>query len=415
MLMERGVIVLIVFLLIFPLVSAVQINMNTNFSQGETLTAQVYGNFINPLQQQNILLYKGHVRVPFIPYVNRINETYYIYGQLFGKPPGDYSLVLTNIRYFESGKTQTQDVLKNFTIANSTADFSIDPAFVNTNKDFFITAQNIVGSIVTIDYFLSNFSSMIGSEGSIQISPGESKSIHFSIEGINRSMLSAVLKTLNTSYEVPIFLFQGVNNLESASIFVQPLEMYILMSTSSGTTRYIYVSNPGKSPENISLNISDSLQHYIYLSNRSFVLGPNSTKKIEVSIVSGDDENFTEGIIDVVSGNLVSPVHILLNFSKDYIPANLTSASSLSLFKTCAQLGGTICNDSKMCNGETKNTEDGICCLGTCQVKKASNTKKIIGWSLVVIILISLVLFSFNRYKKTKRRPVNLLNFIKKK
>ena len=92
--MKNSFVLLSLLILSFiPIVSAIGINMNSNFSQGQTLTAQVTGNFVNPIQIQNILLYyNGHVRVSFIPFVDKVNNTYYFYGQLDGKVPGNYSL-----------------------------------------------------------------------------------------------------------------------------------------------------------------------------------------------------------------------------------------------------------------------------------------------------------------------------------
>ena len=80
----KKVLLLMSILLIFPLISAVQINMNSNFSQGQTLIAQVAGNFINQIQKQNILLYNNYERVSFIPTVQKIGDDFYIYGQLLG-------------------------------------------------------------------------------------------------------------------------------------------------------------------------------------------------------------------------------------------------------------------------------------------------------------------------------------------
>ncbi len=93
-----------------PLASAVQISMNSSFSQGETLFAQISGNFLDAVQQQDILLYEGHVRIPFIPSVNKENGIFYIYGQLQGKAPGNYSIVLSGVRYMESGAVKAPDV-----------------------------------------------------------------------------------------------------------------------------------------------------------------------------------------------------------------------------------------------------------------------------------------------------------------
>lgn len=416
----RKILWLLLLLLLLPLLSAVQINLNSNFSQGETLTSQIFGNFINSIQPENILLYEGHVRVSFIPYVSFDNGTYYIYGQLTGKSPGNYSLVLSGITYFESGKTKSEDVSKNFTILNNTADFSIDPGFVNTksSESFFINAQNLGGDILYVNSYLSNgLSDINGSSANYSILPGETKKIDFSVSKIDVSKVDAVLKTVNTSYIVPVFLSpHEVNYKNNSALFeVNPSEMNVSLPVNSSTARYIYIYNMNQLPENVSASASENLIPFLIF-NSSVLVGSNSTLKLQINIFSGSNETFEQGTINLTSGNFARQVPFLLNVSKNYIPFNGSSVNnSQSLFENCAQLGGTKCNSNETCSGETKNAQDGICCLGTCKVIQENNSGKIIGWFLVGIIVVALAVFFIKRYSKAKRRPINLLGFTKKK
>ena len=146
---KKGVIILIL-LLVVPLISAVEFDMKTNFSQGETLMAKVSGNFLESITNENIFLYRGHVRVSINPYVAKINNDFYIYAQLLGKAPNNYSIVIENAKYMEGNQVNEEDIVKNFSITEDTADFSIEPGFIVTDSDFFIKVQNLQDNKITI-------------------------------------------------------------------------------------------------------------------------------------------------------------------------------------------------------------------------------------------------------------------------
>ncbi len=55
---------IILLILILPAISAIEFDMKAEFAQGETLMAKVSGNFIEPIINENIFLYRGHIRVP---------------------------------------------------------------------------------------------------------------------------------------------------------------------------------------------------------------------------------------------------------------------------------------------------------------------------------------------------------------
>lgn len=414
---------LLLLLLFLPLVSAVQVNMDSGFGQGATLTASVLGNFIYPLQASNVFLYQGHIRVPFIPSVTQNSGIYYIYGQLGNKQPGNYSLVLSGTSYLESGKMQTADIYKNFTISNASADFSVSPGFVNAGSGagFYIDAESLSDNAISVSYSLvdSSGSTVSGSGSSVQILPGETKKIFLSLPETNGTMFNAFLRTSTTSYKIPVFVSPSANpqyNFSKASFSVEPASMNVSLATSSSTVRYVYVSNTGNVSAGISINVSSGVKNYVYIINNSFTLAPNVTRKVEVDIVSGDNSSSAQGFVSVTSGNLTKASFIALNFSKGYIPANESSGNnSQPLFQTCAQLGGINCSGTSTCNGEVKTAQDGPCCLGACELpKKTSSAGKIIGWSLVSIIVILLAVFFILRYKKTGKRQANLFGFMKK-
>ena len=100
-----------------------EIDMDDEFKQGETLIAKVSGNFFKPLSSENIIFYKGHVRTSIPFSVEKINNLFYIYGQLLDKSPNNYSIVLENSKYFQGSQVIEEDITKNFTINENIADF----------------------------------------------------------------------------------------------------------------------------------------------------------------------------------------------------------------------------------------------------------------------------------------------------
>ncbi len=425
--MKKSIIFVLFFILsILPLASAVQIDMKSNFSKGETLTAQVSGNFMENIQQQNIFLYEGHVRISFIPVVQKIGDKFYLYGQLSGKPAGNYSIVISGVDYTQSGEITDADITKNFTIGGSMADFSITPGFLEATGNFSINAQNLADNAITISSFFKNatqtessgfLSSLFGGtmtseKTSTQISPGQTKSIFFEVDdSYDNQLVYAILETGNTSYEVPVFV--SINEIQEnnqSALEFQPDERQVSLSTDSSTFIYLYLHNTGpQNLTNVSLSVSDSIKSYIFLFNETADINSDSSVQIKANISSGHDENVTEGQITAMHGNLTANFTLELNFSKSYIPSNETS-----LFQTCAELGGKFCSGNQTCSLPAENAEDGPCCTGSCQAVADNTSGKIFGWTLAAIIILLVIVFFVWRYIKAKR-PFNLLDFARKK
>lgn len=80
--------------------------------------------------------------------------------------------------------------------------------------------------------------------------------------------------------------------------------------------------------------------------------------------------------------------------------------------KTCSEENGTVCGTQEKCNGTIVQASDVACCLDTCEEIKEDNIKKIVGWSMIVIIALVVIWFFRTKYKKAKKE-VNLLKIAK--
>lgn len=412
----KKILIIFLVLLLLPIISAIEFNMNDNFSQGETLIAKVSGNFFEPISNDNIVFYRGHVRTSIIPFVTKINNKYYIYAQLIDKKPNNYSLVIENAKYYQGSRIIEEDITKNFSINENIADFSIDKGFVITDKDFFIEVKNLQDYEITINigavnsnksegFFASLFGGkkISGNSNSITLDSGESKKINFKIKDFNQSNIIK-LSTGNLKYEIPVYVFLKGQKEKQKNFRFEPSEINFSMVINSNKTGIIYLRNIGEAEiENISLRISDSLLPYISLSiNKIDKLDKNSSKKIEFNISSDIEEKLIEGQITAKTSDkeLYAYASVFLNFLRDYLPPK--SEENFSVSQTCSELNGTICNSNQKCSKETEYADDGVCCLGTCQSEKKSSTGEIIGWLLLVVIVGFVIWFYLKKYKKVE-------------
>ncbi len=457
----------IFLLILFPIVSAIDFNMKSEFKQGETLIAKISGNFLDPILKENIHFYRGHVPTSLDFYLTRINNDYYLYALLSEKNPANYSIVIENSRYFKGNKIIDENIIKNFTINNKTADFFVNPGFIKTNDNFFIEVQNLQDFEITINKkvfegyspdFTNNLKENKTSKGffemlfgtpsknstenyseSFVLSSGEIKKINFNIDKskLTKSSLNTIeLSSENSKYSIPIFIFTNtsLNENEEKKFQFDKSKINITLPTNSNITQIIHLYNRGNSDlENITLFISNSLKPYLTIStNNISKIRKNSSRKIELYFNSLSEEKIIEGQITAKSpveskyegaGNVYVYSAVFLNFVKDYQPLDNSKKNNLtninlnsSVLDECSKKGGDICNTDagEECTGSLDYTSDGLCCLSGCIKPEESSKGKIIGWGMIILIIILLAWFFKFKYRGAKKQ-INLLKIGKRK
>jgi len=433
--MIKSVIFILILLLIFPIISAVEVDMETNFSQGQTLMARVSGNFLETIFKENIFFYRRHFRTPMDFDVGKIDNEFYIYAQLLDKIPDNYSLVIKNAKYMKGSQISEEDIVKNFSIIESIADFSINPGFIITDDDFFIEVQNLQDYKITIQIktdITNNSTGIFIHPDTTILNSGEIKKIDFELKDIEQSTVKTIeLSTENLKYQILVYVFVIKTEPEKKpkGIKFEPSEFNVTLSTNFSTTRIVYLYNTGNETlENISLSMSDSLKPYISFSIEEIdELKESSNVKIELYISSDDEEKTIEGKIKAkTSENIYADSEMFLNFVKDFIPFDEDEDEDesedgdegeeviISTIKTCLEINGKICNEDEECDGELIYAKDDVCCLGNCEKIKKSSTGKIIGWSIVIGVIILVIWFYMKKYRKAKK-PINLLKIAKGK
>lgn len=381
--MKRVAIILL--LLLLPLASALSIEMNSEYAQGETLIAKVPGVLLEPIAKNDISFYRGHIQIPIDYNVIKSNDDFYIYAQLIGKQEGNYSILIKDVIYNKIGQKTEEDLSSNFTIKNSSADFAINPGAVFTKDNFEITLSSLSENTQTITIATTN----LGLEHltSVTLKSGEEKEIEFDIDDIYEPTAGTItFSSSSTTYEMPFYIFTNGSE-RSWQIDLDPSSFEIMTTTnSSNTSRFLRVKNIGTEDlENISLSISKSLKDYIEPSlSQIDNLDEGENQTILLRIFSTTKEETIQGQITISAKNISNKyLAITLNVSAGYKPlANETI--DFSSYKYCNELGGVTCEDNQECSVTEVSSLDGNCCIGTCQTTSSSESGKLVGWLIII-------------------------------
>ncbi len=415
----KKLVIILMILLIFPLISSVEFETKDEFDQGETLVAVVSGNFLDQITRENIFFYRGHVRIPVIYEIGKIQDDFHIYAMLTGKEQGNYSVIIKDIRYMSGIEIVDEDIVKNFTITENTTDFSLNPGFVITSEDFFLEVQNLQEKRITIQIDIPG---AFISETSLELKSGELKRINFELNEEAQNLSSYFeeikLNSENTDYSVPVFVSVmsdiNITEEERLNFKFEPRIVDVSLATNSDSNRIVYLLNKGASVEDIFISVSPLLEPYVIVSPQKInTLEENSTEKIEIFITSGTEEIIIEGQIFERTENFTSSLILILDFIKDFIPEEPEDGEVI--MTTCAQIEGIICEEGERCTGKISPTKDGNCCFAPaiCEETPKSQTGKIIGWGVIILVILLLFWFS-KKYKKVKPK-VDLLKIGKRK
>ncbi|MDO8623666.1 MAG: hypothetical protein Q7R52_05465 [archaeon] len=415
----------VLLLLIFPLVSAVEFDVKTNYSLGETMIAKVSGSFTDPITADNVYFYRNNVRIPLIYDVAKINEEFYIYA-LLPENPGNYSISIKNANYMKSNQISSDEIKKEFSILNSWPDFSVNPGFIITKEDFFIKVQNLRDEKIILQVkegkeketatTKSLFSSIFSIkpeeiiEG-IEIRSGEIKKINFELNELNSSRFDFItLKTNNTKYEIPIYITANQTVVKQIKEFrFSPDKLDLSLLLNSNKTKIFYIYNTGQLElDNIELIPSSDIKSYISLSTTIIEkLDAGSTFRIDMYISPQKKEKTIEGTILATTEDNEISLPVKLVYSKeeivkpdDYVP---------EVVQNCSKLGGKICTKEEKCNGESVDALDAKCCLKEC-IKSSSLNSNLKWLGLIIILIIIGIAYWFysSKYSRT-RSEVNLL------
>jgi hypothetical protein len=413
------------FLLFFiPFTCAVDIDMKSDFNQGETITAKFSGNFLEKVSEDNLFFYRGHTRIPVEFDILNIGDDYYIYA-VNDKSPENYSLYLENVKYYQQGKIVDEPISKNFTITDEFTDFSINPGLIMTTKDFEIEMQNFQDKEIIVkinqeifkndseekgffeSLFGNLFLSLTGSitldieeQNSITLSPNEIKNVEFKLGAISEPTTKKIsFDSGKTFYEFVLYIPSSVKGEHKTSLNFEPSELKISLSNAT-QEEVVKLKNVGEELlENITIYVSSNLKSYVNVSkNEIYNLDVNQSADIYLLF---SPTNKTQ----IITGELTAKIpneteDLVIIFEMFGTESNQTTTISKS--KTCQELNGTIFEEPQICDGEERFAKDGNCCIGKIVEPKKSSTGLIIGWIIILVIIVVLIWFFKFKYKKSQ-------------
>ena len=139
-----------------------------------------------------------------------------------------------------------EDIVKEFTITEGTALFSVNPGFVETFEDFSIEIQNLQESKITVE-ITTGFNNIVGN--STELKSGEIKDIEFDlIEDSPPTTETVIFTSGNLTYEIPVFITINTTkeDKKNKEFRFEPSVLDVSMATDSNAKRIIYLANTGE-------------------------------------------------------------------------------------------------------------------------------------------------------------------------
>lgn len=387
----------ILILTLIPFVSSISTTILPNYQPGETMIIEIQGNILEPIAHSDIIFKRSHVAIAVDYDVKKILDKYYIYAQV-PITPNNYTLFINDISTTVNGAAEVIDYNSTFQVFGNLTDYSINPGFILTNTDFYITIKSNLDNSISLN---SNFPS----ERSITINPGVNN-ILFSINSLSNGFYSVVLG----KYTLPVYLMsQTFNSSKEFFINLFPNTIKETLKYNSSKSYNLSITNNGKTDIN---DIYFIYNKEIFSLDKETIsqISPNNSVNLEINLKELKNPIF-ERISIAKDSYMLGNVTLEILFTEN--DSEVTNSSDTRYY--CSELGGEFCSAEEICSGQSIQSLDGSCCVGTCILEEKSSVNWII-YSLIGVVLLIIVI-SYFRYKKTKipKPKVTSINSLLKK
>jgi|SRR3989338_5609687 len=377
-------------------VSSIEIILSKdNYFPGETLQAEITGNFIQ-LNKNNILIYENNIPrlTPVISDLIKYNDIYYFYAILPNKE-GNFSLRIENAEYLDNGKPVSDSITKDFALS------TLNESAISVNKGFIVAdGEKISLNIKSLNGNLDTKAELQETNQTqlIHLIEGIDKKIEFNIKDVNKNRVDIIID----DYKIPVFLININDNpitnpekIKNISVFPNVLEGKLktnqdyLFEMIIWNSDFINISN---------ITITNNLGFNINPDKIDF-LKTNEKRLINLTVKTPAKKQNLTGNITIEYENRLKYINISFEIVEEQKESNITGTSATSSF-SCKDIG-IKCTITQSCEGRITSSLEGDCCVGTClEIKeKKSIWPKIIGITLILILLIA----GFFLYKKSKK------------
>lgn len=396
--MRKLVLSLAIVLFAFSFISAIDMDLSKDeFYPGETLQLEIPNVFINNLQLSNIGIYEGDAVHKTPSEAGLVKpEKKYLYYAVLPEKPGNYSIKIEDIKYYEGSVQTDKTIVKNFTIIGTNESYlSFDPGYVYTGEDFTVVIKAYNGyQDVSVDFPSTGINDNFEDLGY-----GETKTLFFSID----SLKSITKDTISiNSYSIPVVITPKIkSNTTTSTEENYTLNQIVISDTReinatllSGVDYYYRITIVNKNKTINSLVITSSNPEIKVSPDLIGTLSGEKTLNITIN-----SKKSLRGYINISKGDnyMKIPINIEVTEDKKEVESNV---DNLNQAQPCSVFGGKICDTSnkEFCKGSETQASDGLCCIGQCTVKSAS-TGLIIG-ILIILILSALVWFLYQKSKE---------------
>lgn len=386
--MNRTLILACLIMILIPSVIAIDVNIKSSYSPGETIISEITGVLTDPIAEGDIIFQRdGHVQVPLEYGLEKINSKYYIWA-IAPMTENNYTLLIKKVHTLLNGVANITEYKKEFAVKGKIVDYSVSPGAIFTTKDFYVSYT--LNKDTPLDVAVN-----LNDTRSITLQPGKNK-VLFSIESIKRSNLNYLQIGM---YQIPVYI--KVND----TMPVTNIDMTF-------SPRLIGVSFLERREAKVGIvNLGSENLRNINLEYDSNILSIDPSSGINIS--SGETVYVTiklkEGIKNISTDVFARATGISAVLSID---ASVNASNPSEIKKAgyyCSELQGKVCTTNQFCAGDLSNSLDGSCCVGDCVEKKNTSSGGYgwIGWILLIGIII-VAYFIWRKYSKIKseKEPV---------
>ncbi len=393
--MKKLVILFCVILFLAVNVFAISSDLKAEYERGETIIAEISGNIVEPIGKEQIEFRRGHVAVPLEYDFRKLGDKWFLWA-IAPNSENNYTLVVKDIATTLAGNVERIDFEQNFSVLGNLTDYSIKPGFVYASADFSINVQlnEDFDKTITVNF---------PSEREVILNPGDNK-IDFSISNVNET---GFRKINFGKYAVPLYLIAGDNVADGKGEITLRVNPISVVST-------VLAGEIIEYPFTI-VNFGDEVIDDIKIEYNRGMFNINAPERIEIkpkeavsfniSFAFELSEEIKESGINesvyVKAGDFVLELPVKISFTINESEVETPYLEEKEVLYYCSELNGLICSGGEVCDGEEKETIDGMCCTGKCALEKKGNSKRWISWTIVIVLLIAII-FIFWKYRKTK-------------
>jgi len=361
---------------------------------------EIQGVIQEPIQQEDIVLKRNNVQVPWEYDVQRINNKWFVWG-VAPQNAHNYTLYIEDVHTLVQGIQTIVTLNQTFTVTEISAPYTVRPGFFSTlDAEFEAEIFSYLDTDETITLAGVAQTEFVLEPGANELSltlPLESSTGFYTITaGI---------------YEIPLYLARDLstqpseeNETEDEYFIVAPgfVESVLLLDAIQPYPLSIY------NPANVAMqDIAFTYNSDVFVISPALIneIAPGET--IEVILTPKTTNIPIDEVIIIRNAQYTTEIPILITYASN---ENETGTGYLdnTQLAFCQVQGGQPCFGEEVCSGDVVASRDYTqCCLGTCAFPETESASwgAVIGWLLGAIVLIIVVIIG-GRYMKTRKPKV---------